>query len=199
MWGSSFSTFDEILYERIIEIRPKAILDVGTGGGKIGKIVSMAARQEHFDVDIIGYEIFARYIGEYDLKWIYDVILNEDIMNIMDIDIIDYDIVFFGDSLEHLEKGEALELLAFLLPRVKYIIIVTPDNMEKGPGEDGNIYSAHLSNWKPIDFGNNLIEHQVKKHFMKAEPGAKIWGTDIPLNLEQVDIMNLFILKGDKP
>jgi hypothetical protein len=180
----SFSTFDEEIYEFINEIQPESVLDVGPGIGKIGSMASKNSRIYNYTMATIdAYEIYEKYIKQYELKWIYNIIYNENIMNIINKNNISYDMIFFGDSLEHLTKEDGLKLLEFLIPRCKYIVIKTPDNMPQGPVDD-NIYEAHLSNWNKDDF-KNLYLHKIEQHINKQILG-------------KIDIMNLFILKGSR-
>jgi 2-polyprenyl-3-methyl-5-hydroxy-6-metoxy-1,4-benzoquinol methylase len=178
----SFSTFDEAIYQFISDYQPVSILDVGPGIGKIGSMASKSARNNKYSCKIDAYEIYKPYINQYELKWIYDKIYNENIMNIINKENILYDMIFFGDSLEHLKKENGIKLLSFLLPRCKFIIIKTPYNYPQGQVGD-NIYEAHLSNWEPEDF-ENLFFHETQDHINKQNP-------------DQIDTMNLFILKGE--
>lgn len=178
----SFSTFDDTIFLFITDFEPKSVLDVGPGIGKIGSMVNKACRLNGFECELDAYEIYEPYIKQFELKWIYDNIYNENIMNIMEKENVRYDMVFFGDSLEHLSKNEGLKLLKFLLPRSEFIIIKTPDNLPQETIGD-NPYEAHLSNWSEEDF-EDLYMHETEEHVNKQIPG-------------QVDIMNLFVLKGE--
>jgi hypothetical protein len=179
----SFSTFDEKIYEIANSFRPTSVLDVGAGAGKIGKIVSKSARIHQYSCKIIGYEIYQKYIGLYDLKWIYDEIINKDIMTIVEENDVNYDIIFFGDSLEHISKENGLKLLEFLRDKCEFIVIITPENYPQGEVE-GNAHEAHLSNWTIYDF-KELYHVESKEHINKQ-------------NVGQIDIMNLFVLRGKR-
>jgi 2-polyprenyl-3-methyl-5-hydroxy-6-metoxy-1,4-benzoquinol methylase len=178
----SFSTFDDYIFNFISNLEPASVLDVGPGLGKIGSMVSKAARLRDFSCSLHAYEIYEQYIKQFELKWIYDKIYNQNIMEIMNRKDVSYELVVFGDSLEHLTKEDGLKLLEFLLPKCSYIIIKTPDNYPQGALFE-NKYEAHLSNWSKEDF-KSLIIHKIEEHINKQIP-------------DQIDLMNLFVLKGD--
>ena len=177
----SFSTFDEYIYNFILSFEPEYVLDVGPGIGKIGSMAAKAARVHNFSCTLHAYEIFEKYIKQFELKWIYDKIYNESIMEIMKRKEVSYELVVFGDSLEHLKKEDGLRLIEFLLPKCSYIIIKTPDNYPQGELFD-NPYEAHLSNWSKDDF-KSIFDFKTEKHINKQVPG-------------QIDTINLFVLKG---
>jgi hypothetical protein len=177
----SFSTFDDYIFTLINDYRPSTVLDVGPGIGKIGSMVAKSCRTHNYPCILHAYEIYEPYIKQYELKWIYDKIWNEDIMNIISRDNASYDMIFFGDSLEHLTKKDGLKLIEFMLLRCEYIIIKTPDNMPQG-AVGGNEYEAHQSNWNRNDF-NDVFDYRTEEHFNKQNAG-------------QVDTMKLFVLRG---
>jgi len=60
--------------------------------------------------------------------------------------------VFLFDFLEHLEKEEALNLLARIITNNKSVLLSTPEGFTKQNKEHGNIYQIHKCGFNVKDF-----------------------------------------------
>lgn len=109
------------------------ILDVGAGCGTYYNLLS-----DYFNyIDAV--EVFLPNIMNYNLKQKYHKVYN---MNIKDFKYPKYDIIIFGDIIEHLEVNEAQEVLNYAYNHCKEMIVAVPYELEQGIEED-NVYEIH--------------------------------------------------------
>jgi hypothetical protein len=143
------------LCNKVIELRPQSILDLGFGFGSKGMLF-----REYADVwfgnyfgwktRIDGVEVFKEYIGDLQ-RIIYDNIYNEDIATFVDkMDY--YDLIYMGDVLEHFEKEEGKVVLEKLKKKSRCLIISTPVKVLSQGDVYGNVNETHKSQWTPEDF-----------------------------------------------
>jgi len=125
-----------IIRDYILEnYNPKStkILDVGAGWGKYAYLLH--------DYVMDACEIWDKYIEEENLENIYRHVYNVDICD-MAISKGVYDVIIFGDVLEHIETSEAQQLIKRLSSRVKDIVVAVPFLYKQGEVE-GNPYEEH--------------------------------------------------------
>ena len=108
-------------------------LDVGACDGKWGKLLG-----DHLEMD--GIEIFEDNIELYRLNEIYNTIYFGDIA---DFEYEYYDLIIFGDVLEHMTVEKAQKVLAYAKPRCKDLIIGIPFLYEQG-AIYGNPWEVHI-------------------------------------------------------
>lgn len=109
------------------------ILDVGAGEGTYYNYLN-----DYF-TNIEAVEVFKPNIDNFGLENKYNKVYNA---NIKDFRYDFYDIIIFGDVIEHLEVNEAQEVLKYALNRCKEMIIAVPYLNPQGIEED-NIYEIH--------------------------------------------------------
>lgn len=133
--ATSYSFYKQEIKEYLIsKFDNKArILDVGAGEGTYYNLLS-----DYFK-EIDGVEVFKPNIMNFNLKNKYHRIYNIDIK---DFKYEKYDIIIFGDIIEHLEIKEAQEVLKYAYDRCKEMIVAVPYELEQGIEED-NIYEIH--------------------------------------------------------
>jgi SAM-dependent methyltransferase len=112
------------------------ILDVGPGKGTYSNYLNPVGYK---NIDCI--EIYEPYIETYDLKNKYK---NVFIGNIMDFETSSYNLIIFGDVLEHLNAEDANKILKKIIDnkKTKGIIISVPFMYEQG-SYGGNVYETH--------------------------------------------------------
>jgi len=132
------------------------ILDVGPGNGKYGRLLKAFAKR----IDAI--EIFPQTLKVNQINELYYQIFVGDIC---DFEFEHYDIVIFGDVLEHIETARAQQLLDRIYDKCKEIIVVVPYLYEQGE-TDGNVHEIHL---QPD------LTHEV---FLKRYPHFKCLATE---------------------
>lgn len=156
------STFSHIptLVQYLQMVRPRSILDVGLGNGKLGFIardlldVMLGERylKQDWQVKIDGIEVFERYIQAHQ-RFLYDRIYIGDAFEVIDT-LADYDLVMLGDVLEHFEKERAVAFLNKCFRHTReYIILCVP--LGEGwlqPVIYGNRHEEHRSWWHVEDF-----------------------------------------------
>lgn len=136
------------------------ILDVGPGSGTYWSLL-----HEKFE-NIDGVEIFAPNIEKFQLKNKYKNIFNCDIK---DFKYTYYDLIIFGDVLEHLTIEEAQKVLDYAYTRCWNLIVAVPYMYEQGICE-GNIYEIHK---QPDLTPENVLERYPK---LKLLYGDDIYG-----------------------
>lgn len=109
------------------------ILDVGAGEGTYLNYL-----QDYF-TNIEAVEVFKPNIDNFKLEERYNKVYNA---NIKDFKYDFYDIIIFGDVIEHLEVNEAQEVLKYALNRCKEMIVAVPYLNPQGIEED-NIFEIH--------------------------------------------------------
>lgn len=146
--------------EALMKIEPKRLLDVGIGFGRWGIIVRefcdvWYGRVLHQDwqVHIEGIEGFAENISDYHYCF-YNKIHTGDARQVMpDLLKSSWDVIIFGDVLEHFEKEEGRNLLNASLGASSYVLVNIPLGGEWSQ-EDiyDNPYERHLSVWIAEEF-----------------------------------------------
>lgn len=114
------SSVNDITIDQLLKMKPKSVYDVGVGDGFYGKLLNYLFD----DVNIAGIEKNPIYIGKFDLRKIYSVIIIDDIIDV--ITKISGDLIIFGDVLEHLEKQDMINVLKIAVDNFRYIIVNSP-------------------------------------------------------------------------
>lgn len=109
------------------------ILDVGAGCGTYWNLL------HNYFKTIDGVEVFKPNIDNYQLKNKYHKVYNIDIKGFK-YDF--YDIIIFGDIIEHLDTSEAQEVLKYAYNKCKEMIVAVPYQLKQDE-VDGNIYEIH--------------------------------------------------------
>lgn len=151
------------ILQYVISKRPRAVLDVGIGCGKYGLLFrEYLDRQVHISSDwkimLHGVEVFEPYITPLH-KYIYTNIFNMNYIDFLSDCPYRYDLVFFGDVLEHFDKPVARELLVktrgILTPH-GCVVASTPNfltNLDTNrPGAFGNKNECHHCQLTDKDF-----------------------------------------------
>lgn len=122
------------------------ILDVGAGEGTYFNLLHNYFKY----IDCV--EIFKPNIDRYNLKNKYHKVYN---MDIKDFKYPYYDIIIFGDIIEHLEVNEAKKVLEYAYNNCEEMIVAVPYQLEQGIAED-NIYEIH----KQDDLTDEIIKQR---------------------------------------
>lgn len=132
-------------------------LDVGACDGKWAGLLG-----DHFKMD--GVEIWEAYIIANHLKEKYNKLFHCDIA---DLEYEWYDLIIFGDVLEHMTVEQAQKVLAYAKPRCKDILICVPFLFSQGE-LFGNKYEIHIQN----DLTPEIFEQRYPGFEMLLRP---IW------------------------
>jgi SAM-dependent methyltransferase len=158
-------------------LRPKSILDVGLGNGKLGFIARdlldvMCGEQYHrsrWRLKLDGIEVFEDYIQEHQ-RAIYDEIYIGDAFDVID-RIGNYDMIILGDVLEHFDKEKGT---AFMEKCIRHtneavsLFIPLGDGWSQ-PAIYGNPYETHRSSWhldelKPLSSKHQIYQYQQGRY-----------------------------------
>lgn len=153
-------------HEHIVDVitfvrdqKPKTILDVGLGWGKWGllfreylDILHGKLDPDDWETTIDGIEVYPYYIKAHQ-SYIYDHIHIGDCTHLID-RLGNYDLIFMGDVLEHIEKEKAFEFLNTALLKCQYFILNIPIGKAwlKQGALFGNKHERHISSWELSDF-----------------------------------------------
>lgn len=132
----SYSYFKEDVAKYLKDKYTKdaTVLDVGAGSGTYYNYLC-----DYFK-NISAVEVFEPNIKDFDLPSKYKKVYNVDIK---DFEYEHYDIIIFGDILEHLNVEDAQKVLEYALDRCEELIVAVPYLYEQGICHD-NVYEIHL-------------------------------------------------------
>jgi predicted TPR repeat methyltransferase len=116
------------------KLQPKTVLDIGAGEGKYAALIMGRAL-----VDAV--EIWHENIVKYDLMQKYDTVFCEDARNFTDFN---YDLVIFGDVLEHMSEAEAVALWDKARSQARAIFMSIPIVHLPQGAEGGNPFEVHV-------------------------------------------------------
>ena len=125
-------------------IKPRHILDVGCGMGTYYDLL-----KPHLpDVAIDGVEIWEPYISQYKLDEKYDYLYFDDARQI---GFMPYDLVIFGDVLEHMTNEDALSVWDIARRSAGWGMISLPIVHYPQGAEFGNPYEEHVQDHINVD------------------------------------------------
>ena len=144
----STSVFDRAVSSVLQHLAPATALDIGAGAGKYGKLIKAASPE----CIVTAVEIYQDYIERFNLHEIYDHVQRGDALELIETAVDKtYDLVVFGDVLEHLRKSAGVDLLNFFVYRSRFMLALFPTEYVQNSVE-GNRAEAHLSIWSENDF-----------------------------------------------
>lgn len=123
--------------EQLKPLELTSMLDVGAGAGTYAHVFA-----QHFpNVNRFAVEAWTPYINEFELQMLYTEVFNRDIR---DHKYFTYDIVIFGDVLEHMTKEEALVVWGKVAKKAKYALISIPIIHYPQDEVHGNPFERHV-------------------------------------------------------
>lgn len=171
------SNWQNISYniELIRKLDPVSILDVGVGFGRWGilfreflEIWDGGRYNGKWQRVIDGIEIYPGYIKDYH-RYFYDDIFIENAIEHLEKTEKHYDLINFGDVIEHFTKDEGTTLIELALQKGKYVLINIPiGKYWPQEGTDENPYEAHKSIWHNNDF-TKFRHHRIKTFYDLTE------------------------------
>lgn len=175
----STSNWQNISYniDLVRKLNPKSILDIGVGFGRWGilfreflEVWDSGKFKGDWERIIDGVEIFPGYIQDYH-KYFYNNIFIDDALNYLRNNTKHYDLINFGDVIEHFSKNEGKELIKVGLKKSKYVLINIPiGKYWEQDGIDENPYEQHKSTWNLSDFSSYKYKKiKVFKDFIQRD------------------------------
>jgi hypothetical protein len=124
--------------EKIIELSPTTVLDVGAGQGTYLNLI-----REGIGAGVIvnAVEVWQPYIDEFNLINRYDKLFAIDVR---EMDSFGYDLVILGDILEHMSEEDAVALWEKISKQAKYAMISIPIIHYHQDAINGNPYEVHV-------------------------------------------------------
>jgi 2-polyprenyl-3-methyl-5-hydroxy-6-metoxy-1,4-benzoquinol methylase len=146
------------IQEKIKELNPSKILDVGAGAG-IYLDITRNALGDSVIVDAI--EVWNPYIEYFNLRNRYNNVYELDVREFKDFN---YDLVVFGDVLEHMSEEDALKVWKRVSTNAKYAIISIPIIHYHQDAINGNPYEVHVEeDWdseRVLDKFSDIVEYK---------------------------------------
>lgn len=166
------SNWQNISYniDLVRKLNPESILDIGVGFGRWGilfreflEIWESSKYDGNWDRIIDGVEIFPGYLKEYH-KYFYNNIYIENAATFLCNTNKKYDLINFGDVIEHFEKSEGEELINIAMQKGNFVLINIPIGKHwQQNGTKENPYEAHKSIWYNNDF--TKFKYNIIKSF----------------------------------
>lgn len=167
--------------EALMKIAPARVLDVGVGFGRWGMIVREfcdvwfgRVSPEAWSVDVAGIEAFPKNITPYHEQFYSRVHLGDaaDFLRRTDET---FDVIIFGDVLEHFRKDVGSELLRRSLDLATYTLVNIPLGEEWHQDETyENPYERHLASWELDDFASLPIVRKALFTDFALRPFASV-------------------------
>jgi hypothetical protein len=144
--------------EKIKEINPSIVLDIGAGAGIYLDVVRNALGNEPV---VHAVEIWEPYVQYFNLKDRYNRVFEMDAREVQDFN---YDLVILGDILEHMPEEDAVHLWNRISKQAKYAIISIPIVHYHQDALNGNPYEVHVEeDWntdRVLEKFSNIIEYK---------------------------------------
>lgn len=145
--------------ELVRKLNPGSILDIGIGFGRWGILFrEFLEIWEHSRYDgsweriIDGVEIYPGYIKDYH-KYFYNNIYFESALEYLKRTDKHYDLIHFGDVIEHMAKSDGEQAIELALDKAEYVLINIPIGRNWQQESAGNNpFEAHQSVWYNNDF-----------------------------------------------
>lgn len=118
-------------------VQPRTALDAGPGRGIYGSIIASVSP----DCETTGVEIWEPYVKTYSLDRIYDRLIVSDIREHDDFN---FDLVIFGDIMEHMKASEAIALWEKSRQQARWGYLSIPIIHHPQEEIDGNPYERHV-------------------------------------------------------
>jgi hypothetical protein len=144
--------------QKIIELKPTTVLDVGAGQGTYLNLIRDGLGA---GVIVNAVEVWQPYIDEFNLLNRYDKLFPIDVREMNNFG---YDLVILGDVLEHMSESDALILWERISKQAKYAMISIPIVHYHQDAINGNPYEVHVEeDWtveRVLEKFSHIIEHK---------------------------------------
>jgi hypothetical protein len=144
--------------QKIIEISPATVLDVGAGQGTYLNLIRDGLGH---NVVVDAVEVWQPYIDQFDLINRYNKVYAIDVRNITNFK---YDLVILGDILEHMSELDAVKLWKVISSQAKYALISIPIIHYHQDAINGNPYEIHVEeDWtmdRVLEKFNGIVEYK---------------------------------------
>ena len=150
----------EWVLNKVSQLQPKTIIDVGAGAGIYCRLL-----RPYVPANYAAIEIYQKNVDQYKLRDLYDDVWIDDVRNFKSLQA---DLVIFGDVLEHMTKEEAIRVWDVASKGCKYAILSIPIIHYPQGVIDGNHHEAHI-----VDDWNNISVFESFKNIVECKLGAE--------------------------
>lgn len=144
--------------EKIIELSPTTVLDVGAGQGVYLDLIRQGLGA---GVVVNAVEVWQPYIDQFNLENRYDKLF---VMDVRQMTNFKYDLIILGDVLEHMSEESAVELWDRISQQAKCAIISIPIIHYHQDAINGNPYEVHVEeDWnteRVLSTFKGIVEHK---------------------------------------
>ena len=138
--------------EILARLNPSRVLDVGPGAGAYGRLVRQVLTVDALDA----VEAWEPYVERFGLLDIYDAVTVDDVRAVTKFD---YDLVIFGDVLEHMSREDAIAVYSLARERANVVLVSMPIIHYPQGESEGNPFEAHV------------VDHWEHEDILTAFPG----------------------------
>jgi cyclopropane fatty-acyl-phospholipid synthase-like methyltransferase len=144
--------------EKIKELNPSTVLDVGAGQGTY---LDLIRRDLGEKVNVTAVEVWEPYIDQFNLVNRYNKVIKDDVRNLENFS---YDLVILGDIIEHMTEDDAVILWDRISSQAKNAIISIPIIHYHQDAINGNPYEVHVEeDWnteRVLEKFSNIVEYK---------------------------------------
>ncbi|WP_016953212.1 methyltransferase domain-containing protein [Anabaena sp. PCC 7108] len=161
-------------------VEPQKILDIGVGFGRWGIVAREfldvwygKVHPVNWTLRIDGIEAFEPNIEDYQKYFYTNIFLGDAKEKIYDLDD-DYDLIIFGDVLEHFTKEDGENLLKISLKKSRYVVVAVPldEDWEQDEMYE-NLYEKHLAAWYADDFKSfHCVQGKLFRDYINRSHGV---------------------------
>jgi 2-polyprenyl-3-methyl-5-hydroxy-6-metoxy-1,4-benzoquinol methylase len=143
------------------------VLDVGPGSGNYYDLLNNRGEYEGYpgaalsNIEWTAVEIFPNYIDFFNLHSKYSSIIISDIYDVDWEELGWFDVVIFGDVLEHMEESRGREVIAKAVEHAGAVIISLPIVDYPQGSSYGNEHEAHIEQYTPERMRKILSEYYI--------------------------------------
>lgn len=143
------------------------VLDVGPGSGNYSDLLHNRGEYEFYpgaalpNIEMVAVEIFPNYIDFFNLHSKYSSIIISDIYDVNWEELGWFDVVIFGDVLEHMEESRGREVIAKAVKYAGAVIISLPIIDYPQGSSYGNEHEAHIEQYTPERIRDILSEYHM--------------------------------------
>lgn len=130
----------------INQANPLNVWDVGAGAGTYRDLIPLDQDTDRYWTAV---EIWKPYIRQFDLVSKYETVIDQDIRTypFKDRRKTPFDLIIFGDVLEHMPEDDARRLVLEAKKSFRWILVSVPIVHSPQGAVNGNPYEAHLKHW----------------------------------------------------
>jgi SAM-dependent methyltransferase len=146
------------------------VLDIGPGEGTYYHAL-VGADITKLD----GIEVFVPYIDIYDLRGKYNQLFIADVYYFNWDKLDSYDMIIFGDVLEHMPADQGAEVLAKAVKKAKWVVVSLPIyGYPQGPA-CGNVFETHVEQYSNDSILEVLKDYNVVEQMQGSVVGVYIF------------------------